>query len=262
MRKNYLLISILTFSTSFSQIQKGIIYYGYIEALDIGYTKGLDYNSYMLFNNEQSYYVTAKDSLETPDKINKKQSFTSDGGGEVSSYDGMKVSPQGDQVVNNIQKKTMWSNLLHGKQIYVKEITPKINWKITNEIKKIGKFTCKKATTTFRGRDYTAWFTNEIAVPFGPWKLNGLPGLILEAYDTNKFVYWYFKSVEYPTKNKEHVKYIKRPKEIQFMSYQEFKLYQKKDLEKIMDKQKIVQKKFPNVIFGEFKTSNMFIEFE
>src|SRR5690606_1176703 len=40
------------------------------------------------------------------------------------------------------------------------------DWKIDNETKKIGLFTAQKATVNFRGRDYVAWFTSEIPVPF------------------------------------------------------------------------------------------------
>jgi len=49
---------------------------------------------------------------------------------------------------------------------------------------------CQKAEGDFRGRHYIAWFSNKILIPDGPWKLCGLPGLILEAYDEKKTVYF------------------------------------------------------------------------
>lgn len=59
----------------------------------------------------------------------------------------------------------------------------KIDWKITPEKKKIGEFNAQKATVNFAGRNWTAWFTNEVPVLDGPYKFSGLPGLIVEVYD-------------------------------------------------------------------------------
>ncbi len=101
---------------------------------------------------------------------------------------------------------------------YVEEI-PRFQWKIVNEKKTIWDFQCQKATCTFRGRHYEAWFTTDVPIDNGPWKFQGLPGLILEVYDTNKeyaFVYvghkksnaW-IKSLPYKYIQTDRLKYQK-----------------------------------------------------
>lgn len=62
----------------------------------------------------------------------------------------------------------------------------KPEWEISDESKEIIGYQCFKATSDYRGRKWTAWFAPEIPLPEGPWKLCGLPGLILEAYDSNE----------------------------------------------------------------------------
>ncbi|MBA5791899.1 GLPGLI family protein [Flavobacterium sp. xlx-214] len=77
-------------------------------------------------------------------------------------------------------------------------VTDELNykWIITNETKKINDFTCYKATTTFRGNNFEAWFTPDIPINAGPWKWYGLPGLIVEATDTDKSVVFKLEKVE------------------------------------------------------------------
>lgn len=64
------------------------------------------------------------------------------------------------------------------------------NWNILDEIKNINNHQCIKATTTFKGRNYEVWFTFDYPTQFGPWKLNGLPGLIIIAQDEKKEVFF------------------------------------------------------------------------
>lgn len=73
---------------------------------------------------------------------------------------------------------------------------PAVKWKIYPETTTILGYPCQKAECQFRGRTYTVWFTNSIPANFGPWKLSGLPGLILKAEDNRKhFVFECFSIV-------------------------------------------------------------------
>lgn len=56
-------------------------------------------------------------------------------------------------------------------------------WDIVQGDTVIYEYPCQKATTNFRGRTWNVWFTSSIPVSDGPWKLYGLPGLILKADD-------------------------------------------------------------------------------
>ena len=59
----------------------------------------------------------------------------------------------------------------------------KMKWKMLGKDSVIAGYPCQLAETNFRGRTWKAWFTLDIPIPNGPWKLGGLPGLILKATD-------------------------------------------------------------------------------
>ena len=63
------------------------------------------------------------------------------------------------------------------------EPIPALQWKIEGKDSVIAGYHCQAATTSLRGRQWRAWFTLDIPVSDGPWKLCGLPGLILRATD-------------------------------------------------------------------------------
>ena len=60
-------------------------------------------------------------------------------------------------------------------------------WEISSDTKSYKSYKLQKATTTFGGRIWTAWFSREINLPVGPYKFCGLPGLIFEITDDKKY---------------------------------------------------------------------------
>ena len=68
---------------------------------------------------------------------------------------------------------------------------PTLKWDFSGEDNDtIMGYECRKATTEFAGRQYTAWFAPEIPLPFGPYKFGGLPGLILKIEDGERQFVW------------------------------------------------------------------------
>lgn len=68
---------------------------------------------------------------------------------------------------------------------------PSLEWNFSDEeTDSIMGYDCRKATVEFAGRNYTAWFTPEIPLPFGPYKFGGLPGLILKLEDAERQYIW------------------------------------------------------------------------
>ena len=76
---------------------------------------------------------------------------------------------------------------------YYTEPFDELQWEIEDSTTTILGFECIKAKADYHGRQWTAWFTPEIPVSDGPWKLRGLPGLILRAYSNDLFL---FKATE------------------------------------------------------------------
>lgn len=85
--------------------------------------------------------------------------------------------------VDNQQKKVLFYDLIGANTFLISDTYTAFKWDITKETKTIAGYVCCKAVTNFRGRQWNAWFTAELPLSFGPWKLYGLPGLILEATD-------------------------------------------------------------------------------
>ena len=61
------------------------------------------------------------------------------------------------------------------------EPTPDIAWTLTDDTLTVSGYLCQQATATHRGVEWRVWYTEEIPSSAGPWRLRGLPGLIVKA---------------------------------------------------------------------------------
>ena len=94
-------------------------------------------------------------------------------------------------------------------------------WQISNESKYIGKFKCYKATTVIKKEDKgrntvkilnpIVWFTPDLPTSFGPFGLDGLPGLIIEGTIDGKA---YFYADKVTLKDEKKIQIIKPNKAI------------------------------------------------
>lgn len=134
------------------------------------------------------------------------------------------------------------SDFYHVKNVrLIKDTLNNFIWNITNESQKIGDYNCTKATTTFRGRNYVAWFTKEVNIKNGPWKFSGLPGLIVNVYDTDKMYNYELQSIN--TSQEFDSSFVGIPKAFEYtepISHGEFMAYYLKKIAEDDEKSKVV----------------------
>lgn len=177
--KKILFLIILAFSISiFAQSSNIIVNYNFLESYS---GRNASYLSSTLKSDGQSSFFEIDDKM-----IEEKTETTYEDGNPIIS---ISKKAKDNRIVSKNFKDNSLLTLDYSYNpdnfFYVEEKLPNFDWKIDNETKEILGYTCKKATTSFRGRNYIAWFATEISVSDGPWKFGGLPGLILEVTDDN-----------------------------------------------------------------------------
>ena len=105
------------------------------------------------------------------------------------------------------------------KQVFIKDSINQMFWEITNNEKKVLDFVCKEAITRFRGREYIAYFTEDIALNDGPWKFGGLPGLILEIKSTDGYLSYNAYKI---SKVENQVITLPKIKDTKYLTWEEF----------------------------------------
>lgn len=150
--------------------------------------------------------------------------------------------------VGGIEREFLFRNINDGETMVYRKITGDACsyveqtghpvWELTSETKEILGYTCQLAKCDFRGRIWHAWFSSDIPVNEGPWKLFGLPGLVLEANDEKN--HYTYKAVGLYTRNLQPVG---------------IRLYIKNKPYKLKSRQEYLQKMSKEYIKGNFSSS-------
>lgn len=197
------IIILLCFYTLNSFCQSGKVKYTF-------FAKGSTIESFLLFNKNESIYTLAIDRDVKKVNVKEDEENSEEGNGKIDlNINLYKDMPDAFGLYTDLQNNIIIDHKFLVKNlkatdydtIYVKDKAKNINWELQEETKYISSFNCQKAIGQFRGRTYTVWFTFEIPVSAGPWKLNGLPGLILEASDSKNQFHFFAEKIELSSNN-------------------------------------------------------------
>lgn len=164
------------------------------------YTQVADTTTYRSVQDTMTLLIGKDHSLFYTEKLAFHDSICSLPGGEQQFRElsvqavrqGQKILPiSGDYLYHDLKNGGFTTRTqLNREFIEYAEEAEMIPWQFTDSVKTVLGFECHQAEADFRGRHWIAWYTLEVPVSQGPWKLCGLPGLICEAYDARRhYVY-------------------------------------------------------------------------
>ena len=147
-------------------------------------------------------------------------------------------------VQNENKRYSVYINLTKGEMqsrqradtelVIVKDSLENIAWEILPKTKQIGKLRCQLAKAIVRGRKYNAWFTPEIPISFGPWKLQGLPGLIVAAKSEDNQVEFRFESLQMNVATDVKIEPLETQSNLKIVKESEYVLLKKQNEENYM----------------------------
>ena len=153
--------------------------------LDIGNTTAVFYNkNYRLYNHDLTELKAGGDATALANQL---------------PLLGQKYPGKNDlQIVLNCPangKYTYYKQVLTSGFKY-EDAIPAIEWQLTDSTKIICEYECKQAVGSVYGRKWTVWYSTDLPFNYGPYILNGLPGLIMDASDSDGLFHFKVVGVE------------------------------------------------------------------
>lgn len=168
--KLYIVFALITSSFSYSQIKNYSIEYNYT-MLDVKHQFESHPATQLIGNMNQSVFIVDHKNSEVISNPENEPIIIANVNSIFSDYEMNKI---------NFKEAIKLTYFDIEDEIY------DFSWTLLDEQKTILGYQCFKAETSFRNRKFEVFYTPEIAISHGPLKLNGLPGIILEAYSKDE----------------------------------------------------------------------------
>lgn len=192
MKKLFILMIVFSFFGKFLSQTERYIYQTEVNPDTINLVNMKVENTFLDIKDKQSLFISEskllKDSLTT---VLRQQGITDikktkkDKAEFPKLPNGKSIQPTFfDYIItkNRDDKSVNFVETIGSKQIYYPE-DRKMNWDISTQVSDFNGYKVQKATMTFGGRIWSAWFAPDIKISDGPYKFVGLPGLILKLED-------------------------------------------------------------------------------
>lgn len=126
--------------------------------------------------------------------------FQSGHSGRITIYVG-EINPLNFQILQGKTQLTTFESLNGlslelNNELYCYKEKAELPWQLTSDTMVIHDISCQKALLQWEGRNWIVWFAPDIPIPHGPYKFEGLPGLIVRAYDTKNFFHFDLQSLQ------------------------------------------------------------------
>lgn len=144
------------------------------------------------YNGQNTLHFNQNHSLFIHEGYPKESSKKQDGNNMIATVGDKEGAPVFINFKDSLTYTKLVGQFFGQSQSIIKEKMDNITWEVQDSQKTIKDFLCILATTKYEGRNYSAWFTPDIPVSFGPYRLRGLPGLILEAKSKDGKISWQF----------------------------------------------------------------------
>jgi len=153
------------------------------QTIEVHYQIQIDLSGGKSQPNLQQYHLTNSQGKSLQKKFLEKHS-SENRDGSTSRF--VKVGNDTTFIYKNFSTDRLISEeRIFTKAFVVEDNLQLFKWTIEADTLTVLSQKCRKASTKFRGREYIAYFAEDIPIPDGPYKFNGLPGLILKVLMVN-----------------------------------------------------------------------------